>query len=296
MGARGLVGFAIGAVMTMSTSALAVPAGPSPQGSVLPPGAPWFPGFPPAAWLETQGGDYWLQTGGFSWCAPRPTPLIAPPGAPPGAGIPAGTIVCVGPPIGDPPPGPNCRSSFTGPSEIRLVPGEVARLHLAFAPTSVVLALGHTVSALTPSADAELPPATESGGAILAASGPWGSNVRYQARIVVTSDATPPSVTAIRANRADARVRLRVRLSEPGSVQGCLEPVLRRGEFIGARTLPLFRTLRADSSAGSQVAIGLGRLPARRYRVYLRVRDRDGNTTLTSQVIRVPSQGRTGEP
>jgi hypothetical protein len=83
------------------------------------------------------GGDYWLQTGEFSWCAPRPTPLIAPPGAPPGASIPAGTVVCVGPPLASSAPtvpgSPflGCRSGLYGPPEIRLLPGEVARVHLA---------------------------------------------------------------------------------------------------------------------------------------------------------------------
>jgi hypothetical protein len=283
MGAKGLVGFAIAAVMTMSATALAVPAGPGPQGPVLPLGAPPV-AWPPAAWLETQGGDFWLQTGEFLWCSPLAASL--------GPRLPAGTVLCTTPPHGDPPAGPNCRSGLTGPPEIRLLPGEVARLHLAFAPTSLVLALGHSVSALAPLADAELPPATETGGAILAAAGPWGSRVRYLARIVVASDATPPSVSAIRARRDGSRVRLQIRLSEPASVQGCVEPVLSRGEFVGPRTLPLFRTLRGDSTAGGQVEIGLGRIPARRYRVYLRARDRDGNTTLTSQVITVPSQGR----
>ena len=292
MGARGFAGVTLGALMAMSTAALAMPPGPAPQqGPVFPPGVPWYPGFPPAAWLETQGGDYWLQTGEFSWCAPRPTALIAPPGAPPGAGIPAGAIVCVGPPVASLVPGGGCQIDLSGRPEIRLVPGEVARVHLAFEPTSLVLALGRTVSALAPSAGAELPPAAETGGAILEVGGPWGSRVRYLTRIVTTSDAEPPSVGAVRASRDGARVRLRLRLSEPADVRGCVEPVLRRGEFVGARTLPLFRTLRADSSVGGQVVLGLGDLPARRYRISLRLRDQDGNSTFTSRVITVPGVG-----
>jgi hypothetical protein len=80
---------------------------------------------------------------------------------------------------------------------------------------------------------------------------------------------------------------LQLRLSEPAGVQGCVEPVLRRGEFFGPRTQPLFRALRADAPDG-RVAVGLGRLPARRYRVVLNLRDRGGNTTLTSRVVSVP--------
>jgi len=193
----------------------------------------------------------------------------------------------VGPGVASLPIGGGCRSTLSGQAEIRLLPGEVARLHLAFEPTSLVLALGNTVSALPPSADAELPPATETGGAILAVAGPWGSNVRYMARIVTTSDATPPSVSAVRAVRDGARVRLRLRLSEPAGVQACVEPVLKRGEFVGPRTLPLFRTLRADAPDG-QAAFGLGLLPARRYLISLRIRDRAGNSTVTSRVVTVP--------
>src|SRR5690242_3931996 len=112
-------------MVAMSTAALAVPPGPAPQGFALPPGAPWSPGFPPAAWLETQGGDHWLSTGRSSRCAPRPTALVAPPGAPPGAGIPAGAIMCVGPGVASLPIGGGCRSTLSGQAEIRLLPGEV---------------------------------------------------------------------------------------------------------------------------------------------------------------------------
>jgi hypothetical protein len=112
--------------------------------------------------------------------------------------------------------------------------------------------------------------------------------VGYLARVVTTSDATPPSVGAVRVIRDGARVRLRLRLSEPAAVQGCVEPVLTRSEFVGPQEQPLFRTVRADATAGGRVEVGLGRLPARRYRVSLRVRDRAGNSTLTTRVVTVP--------
>jgi len=40
MGAKAFVGLTLGAMVAMSTAALAVPPGPAPQGFALPPGAP----------------------------------------------------------------------------------------------------------------------------------------------------------------------------------------------------------------------------------------------------------------
>ena len=62
---------------------------------------------------------------------------------------------------------------------------------------------------------------------------------------------------------------MRLRLSEPASMQGCVEPVLRRGEFVGPRTLPLFRTLRVAALAKTLRQIA-GHLKLPRYRKHPR--------------------------
>jgi hypothetical protein len=167
----------------------------------------------------------------------------------------------------------------------------VARLHIGYTPTSLVVAQGSGVAVLAPAEVADLPPATATGGMIVAAGDALGSRVRYRARIVVTADPVAARISGIAARRQGGRAVLALTLSEAARVEGCVEPVLRKGEFWGPKTYPLVRSLRTGELAAGQAAIALGAIPARRYRVYLRARDRDGNSTQVSRPITVPPAG-----
>jgi hypothetical protein len=270
----GFVGFGIAALLTVGT-ALGAPAQPEPQAG--PPG--WGP---PGAWLETRGGDRWLQTGEYMWCHGPGDP------GPPVGVLRPGGYYCTLTPQAALAFGAACRIALAGPPEIRLDPGEVARLHLAFAPTGLTMARGSEILALAPAAVADLPPATATGGMIVAAADGPGSNVRYRARFVVTTDTARPKIDAIRVRLQRGRAVLALGLSEAARVDGCIEPVLKRGEGYGAKIRPLFRPLHAGQRAAGASAIALGALPARRYRVYLRARDLDGNSRHVSRLITVP--------
>jgi hypothetical protein len=141
---------------------------------------------------------------------------------------------------------------------------------------------------LAPAEAADLPPATETGGLIVAASDALGSRVRYRARIVVTADTARPQISRIRTRREGGRTVLSLSVSEAARVDGCIEPVLKRGEFHSIRTAPLFRFLRGGQVAPGESTIALGAIPARRYRADLRARDRNGNTTYVNRVITGP--------
>ena len=260
--------------MATSASALAVPAGRPPMLY-----GPDDSG-PPAAWLETQGGERWLETGGYSWCTPAPVSI---------GDRPAGSIVCATPPQSVVAPGYPCPGVLAAPPELRLLPGEVARLHLGFAPASIGIALGRRVLTLPPAADSALPPASETGGLIVAAGGPWGGEVRYLARIVVTTDATPPRVRAIRAVRTGSRTGVRLRVSEAASVQGCVRAEALPGEQIARSRLPGLSGVQGTAAAAGELTLPLAALaPAPRYRIYLRARDRDGHSTITIRLLRDP--------
>jgi hypothetical protein len=248
------------------------------------PVAPASPGAPswalPPAWLETLGGAQFLLIDDYVWCRTAAQIGVA--------GIPPDYRICLGPPIARLVRGAPCRIDLAGPPEIRLAPGEVARLHLGYTPTSLVVAHGSGVASLAPAAVADLPPATRTGGMIVAAGDALGSRVRYRARIVATADPVAARISGIGARRQGGRAVLSLSLSEAARVDGCIEPVLRRGEFHGAKTHPLFRSLRAGQLANGPGAIALGAIPARRYRVYLRARDSDGNSTHVNRLVTVP--------
>jgi hypothetical protein len=270
----GFVGLGIAALLAAGT-ALGAPVQPEPQTG--PPG--WGP---PGAWMETRGGDRWLQTGEYMWCHgpgdPGPPVGVLRPGGYYCALTPQAALVF----------GAACRIALAGPPEIRLAPGETARLHLSFTPASLALARGSEVLALAPAATADLPPATATGGMVVAAGDGLGSRVRYRARIVVTTDTARAAISGVRARREGGRAVLSLSLSEPARVEGCIAPVLNRGESNVAKARSLFRPLRAGQRAAGENAIALGALPARRYRLYLRARDRDGNSTHVSRLITIP--------
>jgi len=274
-GAIGVAGLVLVMVTAMSAAALAAPAG----------SAPTFYGTddagPPPAWLETQGGDRWLETGDYRWCTPQPVAF---------GDRPAGSIFCATPPqsviVGNM---YACPQVLAAPPEIRLLPGEAARLRLGFAPTSIGLALGPRVLATPPAADTTLPPASETGGLIVAAGGPWGGEVRYLARIVVTTDATAPGIGAVRVIRDGSRIRVRLRVSEAASVEGCVGAEALPGETITRPALPVLRFVRGAAAAAGEVTLPVAAIaPAPRYRIYLRARDRDGNSTITIRLLRDP--------
>jgi hypothetical protein len=273
MRAIGRVGLGMAAVLAAAT-ALGAHAPPAPGAT----GAPSW-ALPPA-WLETLGGARFLQIDDYVWCRTAAQVGVA--------GIPPDHKICLSPPVARPAPWAQCRIDLAGPPEIRLEPGEVARLHLGYTPLSVVVAQGSQVAALAPAAVADLLPATRTGGMIVAAADALGSRVRYRARIVVTADPVAAQISAIGARRQGGRAVLSLSLSEAARVDGCVEPVLRRGEFHGAKTYPLFRPIRGGGLAAGQSAIALGTLPPRRYRVYLRARDVDGNSMYVNRLITVP--------
>jgi hypothetical protein len=275
MRAIGSVGLGMAALLGATGLAAAVPLDPAPSvgrpGWVLPP-----------AWLETRGGDRWIQIEDYLWC--RTAAQVGLAGV---AGVPPDHPICFGPGIASPLPGLSCRFGLAGPPEIRLEPGEVAHLHLGYTPTSLVVAQGSGVASLAPAEVADLPPATRTGGMIVAAGDALGSRVRYRARIVVTADPVATRISGIGARRAGGLAVLSLSLSEPARVDGCIEPALKPGQFHGAGTFPLIRSLRARRLAAGPSAIALGSLPARRYSVHLRARDRDGNSTYVSRLVTV---------
>ena len=279
MRAIGTVGLGMAALLAAGGFAAAAPAQPEPQAG--PPG--WGP---PGAWLGTRGGDRWLATGEDLWCRPASEAGVF------GTRLLPDQTVCTLTPQAALVPGAACRIALAGPPEIRLQPGEVARLHLAFAPTSLTMARGSEVLTLAPAAETDLPPASQTGGIIVAAGDALGSRVRYTARIVVTTDTERPRISDVRARRNGGRAVLTISLSEAARVDGCIEPKLDRGEHYGAKTFSLFRPIHGGERAAGPTAIALGSLPAHRYRVYLRARDVDGNSTRITTLVTVPSARR----
>ncbi len=273
MRAIGVAGLGMTALLAAAGLAAAAPLDPGPTT-----GRPSW-ALPPA-WLETQAGDIWVQIDDFVWC--RTAAQIGVAGAPPERRI------CLPAPAPSLVVGALCRMALAGPPEIRLAPGEVARLHLGYTPTSLVVAQGSGVVSLAPAEVADLPPAARTGGMIVAAADGLGSRVRYGARIVVTADTARPAISGIRAGRAGGRAVLSLSLSEAARVEGCIEPILSRGGGYGAKTRALFRPLHAGQRAAGAGAIALGGIPAGRYRVYLRARDSDGNSTHVNRLITVP--------
>jgi hypothetical protein len=160
--------------------------------------------------------------------------------------------VCASEPIAALAPGGLCLSQLLdGVPEVRLAPGEPVRFHLAAGVRAVSLVRRGT-----------------------------GAEVLTAAEVI---DWTAPTnayagrgALAVRFDAGAASYRARFVVSEPASVNGCIEPV---GRY-GPDSSRLFRRFPGARPAGRVATVRLGFLPRGRYRVRLLVRDRSGNSTM----------------
>jgi hypothetical protein len=248
--------------------AAAAPSGPAPASGAAGIG-------PPPAWIETEGGDHWLAPSWDSWCGEPGEGLPA--GAPPGRRacvIVSSSVV----------PRTHCNAFIPRSPEIRLRPGETVRFHLGLAPSALALAVRGGTFALAASDTAEWTVQGPTGGAILAPTTGRG-DVTYRARFAMTTDVAPPALRALALSRVGDRTTLKLALSEPATLVGCLAP-LGAGPRAPARPLPLPR---GQTVPAGERRIALGALPAGRYRLTLLARDRGGNSTLVERTLSVAS-------
>lgn len=255
----------LGVLMAGAGLSVAVPPSPAPQSS--PPG---FIG-PPAAWIETQSGDYWLTPRFDQWCAPELD----------------GRCVIVTPALGL---GGACLSRVFGPEpEVRVTPSERLRFHLGLpVRAAVVTTERRPDSPVEASQQIEWQaPAEAFAGSVSLVAVFDGGRATYRLRVVVGTDVLNPEIRSLTVRRDGTRAVLSFRLSEPSLVTGCIEPAG------SAATTPLapFRRLPAVTlNSGSQrLVIGSGSLGG--FRVRLLVRDRAGNSTV---VVRRVGAARVG--
>jgi hypothetical protein len=259
---RHLIWGALAVLMTLPAGARAQPSEPPP--STL----PHIPA-PPPAWVETAGGDHWLDTRYSRWCQET------------GGGPGGRTCVMVSAAIA---PVAQCLVRIPR-TEIRIRPGERVRFHLGFVPDALALYVPAGRFSLPVGAPAEWTAQGSSGGAILAPQTPLG-NVTYRARFVMGGDAVKVRMTGFRAVREGAGAYAAVEISEPARLFGCLTAggVRTRGALARG-----FRAVGMQARAAGLVRVPLGRIPAGRYRLTLMARDADGNSTILERSFLVPA-------
>lgn len=216
---------------------------------------------PPPAWIETTGGDQWLTTRFERWC---PAELGG---------------VCAAEPIAALAAGGLCRFHvFGGVPEVRVAAGERVRFHLAAGVRAASLVRPGSADEVLTAAevvDWTAPATPYAGRGALAAAFHAGA-VSYRARFVVSTDRTGPTVRGLRPLRSGTRIAMAIKLSEPASVNGCIEPVAR----YGPENSRLYRRFPGVRLGRRAVTLRLGSLPRGRYLMRLLIRDASGNSTV----------------
>jgi hypothetical protein len=258
--------------------AAAEPAGPRPGGGT--------PGGPPAAWIETASGAWWLQPGSVCWRFAG------------GPGICADT------------------AGFSDRPLVRVRVGEIVRLHLGRDPDALLVTAGlrgeRCARGLepTPAAGGRRPPVgvrgvvawrirpRDHGYLVAIARYPEGDPSSLGRLEVVPNaaggpapacrpDHTPPLLLGVEVERTRAGVSAVVSAEEPVAVTGTLHRIV-GGRAVAARAVAGRR-----GAVSSQQVLRLGPLAPGAYRLVVRLRDGAGNLGLASRRIVVAADGTT---
>jgi hypothetical protein len=254
--------------------AAAEPAGPRPGGGI--------PGGPPAAWIETAGGAWWLQPGSVCWRFAG------------GPGVCADT------------------AGYSDRPRVRVRVGEIVRLHLGRDPDALLVTTGlrreQCARGLepTPAAGGRRPPVgvrgvvswrirpRDHGYLVAIARYPEGDPSSLGRLEVVPSaaggpapacrpDHTPPRLLGIEIERTPAGVSAVVSAEEPVAVTGTLR------RLVGGRALAARAVAARRGAVSSQQVLRLGPLASGTYTLVVRLRDGAGNLGLASRRIVVPA-------